>query len=236
MKIRFKTIHNEVLEHLPFPIKKEIPDWYKELSGHWDNKRVPNTVKKCMPFQDALVSGYCIPLPVDLTMRKVQRDGEQKLDLHWGAGYTLENMGVETHHPKQFGGMPRPVGSMKGVIKFNMPYRIETPPGYSILCIAPMNRERKYFEIISGIIDTDTYDGLINFPSYMMNFENGDQGYDSIVIPGGTPVAHIFPFKRDSWQMSVEKDTMDHNKWYVKFYSRWANNYKIKSWKKKDYK
>ena len=51
MKIRFKTIHNEVLEHLPFPIKKEIPDWYKELSGHWDNKRVPNTVKKCMPFR-----------------------------------------------------------------------------------------------------------------------------------------------------------------------------------------
>jgi len=36
--------------------------------------------------------------------------------------------------------------------------------------------------------------------------------------------------------MEVVEDDWNKQKWFTKYFSRWANNYKIKSWKKKDYR
>ena len=244
MKITFKTEYKDEIEHLPHPIKKDMPDWYKNIPSFQSMNRDDRTVKVCMPFQDALISGYCIPLPFDLRIKKdwvgSRENDELHLTVHWGNhGGDLKihkNMTIDGHNKRQYSGMPVPKGALNQVIKLNMPYRIETPPGYSCLFVHPMNRERKYFEIISGIIDTDNYGGLTNFPSFLMDWDDNQNGFDTMVVPGGTPIAHVFPFKRDNWQMEIKDDDWDQDKWFTKFFSKWANNYKIRSWKKKDYR
>ena len=45
----------------PEPVINHIPKAYKQLSNSVDS----NTVKKCMPFLDAMISGYILPIPVD---------------------------------------------------------------------------------------------------------------------------------------------------------------------------
>ena len=247
MKITFKTEWKDAIEHLPFPIKKTMPEWYKKIPSFVSADRDHRSVKMCMPFQDALISGYCIPLPMDLRLKKEYDDkGELMLKVIWGNNHhtlwgdnhniVASTMAIEGHHKGQYGGMPIPEGAMSQVIKINMPYRIFTPSGYSCLFIPPMNRERKYFEIISGIIDTDNYGGVTNLPSFIMDWTEDQNGHDSLMIPGGTPIAQVFPFKRDKWELEVVEDDWNKNKWFMKYFTKWANNYKIKSWKKKEYK
>lgn len=77
---------------------------------------------------------------------------------------------------------------------------IKTPPGYSCLFVSPLNNKDDRFEIISGIVDTDTYENFINFPIVI----NGDK-YPNLetTIERGTPYVQIIPFKRDDWKMEI---------------------------------
>lgn len=52
----------------------------------------------------------------------------------------------------------------KNAGKFTNKWLIKTPPGYSCLFIKPMNRLEPRFDIIPGVVDTDTYVNVINFP------------------------------------------------------------------------
>jgi hypothetical protein len=76
--------------------------------------------------------------------------------------------------------------------KWNNPWAIKTPPGYSCLITQPFHRDLP-FTILPGIVDTDTYPVPINFPCVLSNIE-----FEGL-IPAGTPLAQIIPFKRDSW-------------------------------------
>ena len=53
---------------------------------------------------------------------------------------------------------------MKHAGKFINKWLIKTPPGYSCLFVKPLNHFETRFEIISGVVDTDTYINTINFP------------------------------------------------------------------------
>ena len=50
-------------ENYPEPIRKQIPDWYKKISGK------QNTVKTCRPFLDAFSTGYALKLPSDIEIK-----------------------------------------------------------------------------------------------------------------------------------------------------------------------
>jgi hypothetical protein len=55
---------------------------------------------------------------------------------------------------------------------------------------------------MEGVVDTDTYNAPVNFPFVLknVNFEG--------LIPAGTPIAQVIPFKREEWKMQIgtEKD------------------------------
>ena len=132
-----------------------IPQNYKNLKRHEDNNLHKPTVKTCIPFLDALTSGYIIPFDQDYVVDATETD----LSIS-SANKEPEPAGF--HSKTQL-----PSGDDKGkenLGKFHNKWLIRTPPGYSCLFIQPLNRIEERFEVISGVVDTDTYVNVINFP------------------------------------------------------------------------
>lgn len=91
----------------------------------------------------------------------------------------------------------------------------------------PLNRSNGVFEVVSGIVDTDTYAAHIHFPF----FPTGPDGVH--IIEKGTPLVQIFPFCRadvaiesevraESEQEANERERVYRNTiaatgWYRKF-------------------
>ena len=110
---------------------------------------------------------------------------------------------LDTHSWQQLRGSPMVEKNGKiPFLKILNPWRIETPAGYSCLFLPPMNNSDDRFEIIPGIVDTDTYTKEINFPIVL----NGDKYKElETCIKKGTPYAQVIPFKRESWKMEIKK-------------------------------
>jgi hypothetical protein len=240
-KIEFRAPENYLKAdlELPIPAKKNIPEWYKKLNHTLYQK----TVKGCMPFLDALTAGYIIKTPYDFAIvhnEKNPNDGKvsqgnfsalkevrkasQDLNIPFMDNYTHETFQLE--------GSPQlEKNSNMGFHKFVSPWIIKTPPGYSCLFVTPMNNKDDRFEVISGIVDTDTYNIPINLPLII----NSDK-YKSIktIVKKGTPIVQVIPFKRDSWEMKIKsytKEELDIN--LVKIFSKFINKYKTMFWDKK---
>lgn len=58
------------------------------------------------------------------------------------------------------------------------------------------------------------------------------------MIPAGTPMAQIIPFKRDSWEMSIGKqqDLLEQNKITTKLRTKFFDSYKTQYRQLKEYK
>lgn len=243
--IEFKVIqaYIEAGLDLPVPAKKNIPQWYKDL----DHKLNKKTVKGCMPFLDALTAGYIIKTPFDLAVVHNKKNPHNPEIAHNNfssvheASDSVRELNIpfnhtnEFHQPFQMEGSPLVDKNLgMGFHKFVSPWIIKTPPGYSCLFISPMNNKDDRFDIISGIVDTDTFDMPINFPFVI----NGDK-YKSIetLIEKGTAMVQVIPFKRDTWQMKVKTyKNVDLHKSILKLFSKFFNKYKTMYWSKKSWR
>ena len=90
----------------------------------------------------------------------------------------------------------------RNYLKFMNYWQIKTPPGYSCMFYQPQNFETR-FVMFSAIVSTDTYEGNINFPGYLIAEE------DEFIIEEGTPLITVFPFKREEWQSVVHEYTAE---------------------------
>lgn len=206
----------------PKPAKAVLPDWFRKLPpvareylGARDNAL---TVKRCMPFLDALTTGWIIPLAAEVRLEI--GDGGRKVDFGWEFDRTM----VSNHSPHQVAGHPR---DAMPPCKFHNFWTIRTPPGWSCLFVPPLNRPNGVFEIVAGIVDTDTYASPIHFPFFAI-------GGDGVhVIDKGTPVAQVIPFRRDAAALDADiraerpgeareretiyRNTLASSGWYRKF-------------------
>jgi hypothetical protein len=168
----------------PHPAVQDTPAWLREMpaSAVGADGMGWRTVKKCPPFIDAVTSGYIIPLVADVHFRM----GDKSLE------YECSLQIVENHPLAQLRGTP-----FQGLpaVKFLNPWIIKTPPGYSCFFTQPVNRLDVPFYILSGIVETDSYYNEINFPSVSMMRPGM-----SITLKKGTPIAQVFPFRREDWQ------------------------------------
>ena len=240
--IVFKTEQNylDAKLELPIPAKLNIPDWFKKLNHTRDKK----TVKGCIPFLDSLTAGYLIKLPCDLEIKHNvinaetgKRDGHQCSSLVTNGKY-VEDLGLsvnyrpESQQAFQIEGSPLLKKNKDlPVHKIMNPWVIKTPPGYSCLFTAPFNNKDDRFEIITGIVDTDTYNLPVHFPFIV----NGDK-YNELntIIKKGTIVAQVIPFKRESWKMSIKTlKRNEHKINSVKLFTQFINMYKDNFWNKK---
>jgi hypothetical protein len=226
MKITFTNTTGAELEQ-PKPASKIIPEWYKNTSSYTNDEKKPTgaggtsaTVKRCMPVFDALVSGYIIESPADVYV--TAKDGGQWFEWSDFGLISFHPIDQAPEHPAK-NGFPYP--------KWTNPWAISTPKGYSTLFVQPFHRE-SVFTILPGIVDTDQYTPAVNFP-----FVINDPTFEGL-IPKGTPIAQVIPFKRDSWTMELgtQQDLEAQAKVSKKLQSKFFDRYKSMYWSKKEYK
>jgi len=148
------------------------------------------------------MSGYTIVLTEDIRVQQVEKElpegwSTRILDAmpqkgpfyHWaeGLGVDFHPLDQASTHEKTHAPIP----------KWLNPWSIETPRGYSCLFVPPLNNERLPFIPFSGIVDTDTYIPVVNFP-----FLLADPNFDG-TVPAGTPIVQVIPFRRESWEMET---------------------------------
>ena len=145
-------------------------------------------MKRCPPFLDALTCGYLIPFPdwAELRLRDAHEWDKR------GPGEIF----LGSHFPEQYKGT---WFGMRTIIKFDSPWIIRTPTGYSTLFVAPLNRFNSPFCALSGIVDTDTYYNSVSFPMLLLDDEIGKEHR----LEKGLPLVQAIPFRRDEWELSI---------------------------------
>jgi len=121
--------------------------------------------------------------------------------------------------------------------KFLNPWIIRTPPGYSCLFTSPFNTEKRDIRLTTGIVDTDNFEAYTNFPFFLTDWDTSKS--KSKMIKKGTPIALVFPFKRDDWQMNIVNDKHLKDKINVlswKWFTTLIDTYRNKTWTRKNYK
>ena len=212
----------------PKPAVKEVPDWYRNTPEYVNDKgkkivvynETPHTIKKCIPVFDAITAGYILYTQVDVQV-SIQ-DGFPF--------YTWPEQNAIALHPLEQAPL-HPARNETPYPKWNNPYAITTPPGYSVLFTQPMHRE-SVFTILDGIVDTDQYKAPVNFP-----FVLKDTKWEGI-IPAGTPMSQVIPFKRESWEHKIgsDKERIEQDKITSKLKTLFFNSYKKQFWSSKQYR
>ena len=228
LSIEFSSILKNYIE-APKPSLQHIPLEYKKLQNfHTAGKE---TVKKCVPFLDSLTCGYIIPFPIDIRFRYDDEKQKAFFDLNEAIPQEIKHFfEVSSHNEKQISNDLRYVHrTVEAVFKFINTWKIKTPKGYSCIFTQPFNRNLP-FKIIDGIVDTDTYPDVINFPFYWTNKVD-----TPFTMKGGSPMVLVIPFKRNSWKMKIKGNIEDPlNK--INYFSQIFDNYRNKFWTKKEYR
>lgn len=211
----------------PYPAKKQLQQWYKEAPKREDNKIEPfsrkkgGTIKNCMPVFDAISSGYIIPL---LDAISIEICEDQEVEYSNDARALFSGHTFSQYKAAPFEG--------RYVCKFDNPWKITTPPGYSCIFTQPFFQDNKDFEVLTGIVDTDTYANPVAFP-FAINKE-----VTNLTIPQGHPFVQVIPFKRDEWdmQVSISQEEGTYSTEVSEQMERFGiDAYKHLYWKKKKY-
>jgi hypothetical protein len=174
----------------PYPARENLPDWFRKLPAVDSHMVSPAsnglTVKRCMPFFDAMATGWILPLAADVRV-EIKDSGSTV-----NCGWEFDRPMVSKHSPYQITGhplLPRPP------CKLHNYWTIQTPPGWSCLFVPPLNRDNGVLTLLAGIVDTDCYTSLINFPFI-------GTGPDGVyTLEKGTPLVQVIPFKRSTTQL-----------------------------------
>jgi len=210
----------------PQPASKVIPNWYKNMDSYIGGEKKPDgyggttaTIKRCIPVFDAITAGYIITSPADVY---VSIKDEQQF-FEWSA------LGLINFHPIEQA-PEHPNRKPHAYPKWMNHWAIKTPKGYSTLFVQPFHRE-SIFTILPGIVDTDTFTALINFPMVI-----NDPNFEGI-IPKGTPIAQVIPFKRENWKMQIgsKKELKEKEVVKQKLTTKFFDRYKSMFWSKKEY-
>lgn len=184
----------------PRPAKTDMPHWFRKIPAvdldHVSAGDNGITIKRCMPFLDALTTGWILPLAA--SVRLEIKDGGENVESGWEFDRTM----VSNHSPHQVTGHP---AAKRPPCKFHNYWSIRTAPGWSCLFLPPLNRPNGIFEAVAGIVDTDTYSAHIHFPFFPV-------GPDGVhIIEKGTPIVQIIPFQRSDAEIEAEVRAETHD-------------------------
>jgi len=206
----------------PVPAKSHLPDWFRKLPAvSRDQASATNnglTVKRCMPFLDAMTTGWLVTLAATVRLEITQ--GGTVVNAGWEFDKTM----VSNHGAHQVAGNPK---EPSPPCKFHNYWSIRTAPGWSCLFVPPLNRPRQPFECVAGVVDTDSYFAEIHFPF----FATAPDGV--YTIEKGTPLIQAIPIRRDEALVEAEiraeteadaaarekvyRNTLASEGWYRKF-------------------
>jgi hypothetical protein len=210
--IEFHTYNKETLRDFKPVLASSIsPDWWKKAKvGEIVRGVVQQTIRSCPAMDDWLKSGWYLLANRDIEVI----NGVSKYDSGTSTTATADPHNTSynsTSHPItqtldafEYLGSGKPT---KDAFKMRNPWNIKTPPGYSCFYLDPFLFQNNYFATWQGIIDTDEFNvGMDN--AQIIFYPKVDH---SFVIPKGTPLCQIIPYKRDTWNASYIVNT--HESW-----------------------
>jgi hypothetical protein len=220
-----------VEEALPKPANKFIPEWWRttplvETSVTTEEVIVGN-VKNCPSFPDYFSKGVIIPMWAD-TLLKYDRNTNQ---FSWRTSHPDFSWSVHgneqflTHVPFKFFNQ-----TGKFVFKANCPWKIITPPGYSVYQLPLFYHYTNDFTVFPGVIDTDTHHDINQ--QVLLTADK-----DEILIKRGTPLVQYVPFKREPLKTEVryqtEEDKKTFDNYNLSFFTKFPGSKEYASRRKK---
>lgn len=188
----------------PYPAIKNMPDWLGNVPPYYTGQKSvdvycdpTSTIKKCMPVIDCMSAGYHIPLPCDVWVSHItDEEGRRGIDLKW----SLPHLKIaEIHNEKQLINYPFDRQYEDMVFKWLNLWTLRTPKGWSCLFVPPQYHENIPFKCFSALVDTDKFPIPVNFPFFLK------KGFEGL-IPKGTPIIQVIPFKRQKFTASFKRD------------------------------
>jgi len=181
------------------PAKEYVPDWWKRVERMIDSK-VDNkgTVRNCPSFPEYITQGFVVPLWCDLHLNIEHDKWEWK---------SPENMfQFSSHADIQFRDyIPQHMkDNTSMVVKPNCPWRVKTPPGWSVWQLPMYYHYDMNFETLPGIIWSDIH--------HEINQQMLIKRYGEFTIKRGTPLAMYVPFERNKYTYEVEGPTPENAK------------------------
>jgi hypothetical protein len=206
----------------PYPAREHTPDWLKAMpmdrAGVDGPGPYDGTVKRCPPFLEAMTAGYLIPLPCDVYFA---------VDASGKFTAKAQHDIISAHGHAQYQGAPF---DKMLVLKFRNPWIVRTPPGYSCLFTAPVNRFEIPFTPLTGIVETDTYYDQVNIPT-LCHLRPGS----SITMAAGTPMFQVVPFQREEWKSQFGARDEERRSALAQQFNENVHAYREHYWQKHSY-
>jgi hypothetical protein len=168
---------------LPRPAKHFIPEWFKNTPSE---KNGDVTVKYCPSFPDYFSQGYILPMWTDVILREDNNRWECKTPNKMFSVLSHSNSQFLDHVDASFNGVEG-----QFIFKTESPWKIITPPGWSVLQLPLFYHFNKEWSVLPGVIDTDTVHVL---NQQILYHGNGKE----IKINRGDPLVLYVPFKRSN--------------------------------------
>lgn len=232
MKIEFIPSSEDAKNYVPAPSPaiNFVPKWYKKIETVNEKKiKIDNygvaynkNVKNCMPFLDALTSGYIQKTWTDIYIKDNKESGN--IEYYWASGPQIMHHRDKSHLPTENNFYP---------VEFmwKEQWVPKLPKGFSMIYTHPLNRIDLPFLSMSGVVDSDIYNHSFNgnFPFYIKNNFVG-------IIPEGTPMYQMIPMKRETWEIiELSFNELENKKKENQILNKFINRYKNSFWVKKQY-
>jgi hypothetical protein len=212
------------------PAINNLPKWYKDIpkvKEGVDPNFLPHqrTVKGCTPFLDSFTTGYQIVTLCDIGVTYKENDGKDCIAVTWEGN----NPPLASRNAEDSGKIPIPTGYVEDPFAWLFNTSLNFPKEYSILVTHPLNRFDLPFLTLSAVIDGgwSIYSG--NVPFFLKKDFVG-------IIPVGTPIAQLIPFKREEWEakhsLNLFEESLKNKVLSLNRHSWYKNTY----WQRKTYK
>lgn len=224
-----KSQEAEALVPRPRAARSYTPEWFKKTPAFENNEMVideygkaNSTEKLCMPFSDTFSFGYIQETWCDIHIKL--EGGRLSYSSSSSILPILQARGGEEAHYSGNG--------FYGVeFAWYTQWAPKVPKGYSVLYTHPLNRFDLPFYSFSGVVESDKYfhEAAGNHPFLIKENFSG-------IIPAGTPMFQMIPFKREDWNSKASAfDKLSPIKaMYVN--KNFYGTYRKEFWKKKTYK
>lgn len=178
--------NNQLLEYQPYISSSKFPEWWKEQDKN------PGSIRRCYGTQDYISLGITLPLWSNVYVRPSPSGTsfEVKIDnIAYAKEYPTFNV---EGFPASSVNEKCPFSTQREIVgnfpKLVTPWLYKTAPGYSSL-ILPMSLEpNPNYEVLPGVVHTDYYHHI----NIVLVIKNSKE----FMIPVGTPMYQIIPFKR----------------------------------------
>jgi hypothetical protein len=226
----------------PKPARLYIPDWYKEIPA-FDAKKSPTfkksqddpqkavtdrTLKLCMAFADSLGLGYIQETWQEINVSTIETNEKTFADCVYPMDPAIlsKRKSGETSIAKS-------EHFYDTLWSWHPQWMPELPKGYSAIFTHPFNRIDLPFHTLTGIIDSDSYKHSRDKSNFPFALQKGFTG----IIPIGTPMYQIIPFKRDDWESFANEYDPEANRHHTaKLRHYFWGGYKKLHWQKKTFK